>query len=117
MKAKHAELQAWRALQCTSVFQSAAIYAKRDPTYVPAKDPSSERWHVKSGNGEFELLVTGNKFFDTRAKAGGGGGVDLLMHISATNFKSAVALLRKHFPVELNGNERNDVTLSYQASS
>lgn len=54
---------------------------KADPTYVPAKNPGSRRWHARTSYGEFEILTTGHKWYDTRAKKGGGGAIDLAMHV------------------------------------
>jgi hypothetical protein len=70
-----------------------SIYCKADPTYVPRKDPCSRRWHVQTVCGEFELLTTGVKWYDTRAKKGGGGAIDLAMHLRQLSFVDAVKLL------------------------
>ena len=42
----------------------------------------------------FELLLTGPKFYDTRQKRGGGGAIDLVMHLYQIDFKKAVDRLR-----------------------
>jgi hypothetical protein len=76
-----------------------AIYCKADPLYVPVKDPRSRRWHVRTASGEFEILTTGSaKWYDTRAKKGGGGAIDLAMHLMQVSFVDAVKLLteRQH---------------------
>lgn len=70
-----------------------AIYYKADPTYVPVKDLRSRRWHVRTALGEFELLTTGQKWWDTRAAKGGGGAIDLAMHLLQLSFVDAVKLL------------------------
>jgi hypothetical protein len=71
-----------------------ASYYKADATYVPVKDPSSRRWHVCTPCGEFEILTTGlHKWYDTRAKRGGGGAIDLAMHLRQLSFVDAVRLL------------------------
>jgi hypothetical protein len=44
-------------------------------------------------NGEFEILTTGPKWYDTRAKKGGGGAIDLAMHVLGLSFVDAVKLL------------------------
>jgi len=68
-----------------------AIHCKADPTYVPLKDPRTHRWHVLTVCGEFEILTTGPaKWFDTRAKKGGGGAIDLTMHLLQVPFVEAV---------------------------
>jgi hypothetical protein len=71
-----------------------SIYCKADPLYVPVKDPRSRRWHVLTARGEFEILTTGPaKWYDTRAKKGGGGAIDLTMHLLQISFVDAVKLL------------------------
>lgn len=48
-----------------------ATYLKPDPTYRPVKDDRSARWHLSTGHGEFEIVTTGPKWYDTRTKRGG----------------------------------------------
>jgi hypothetical protein len=45
------------------------------------------------GCGEFEILTTGVKWLDTRANKGGGGAIDLAMHVLHLSFVDAVKLL------------------------
>jgi hypothetical protein len=75
-----------------------AVYCKMDPTFQPVKHATTRRWHVCATGGEFELLTTGPKWFDARAKKGGGGAIDLAMHILHLSFVEAVNLLieRRH---------------------
>lgn len=71
-----------------------ATYCKADPLYVPVKDGRSRRWHVRTACGEFEILTTGPaKWYDTRAKKGGGGAIDLTMHLLQLSFVDAAKLL------------------------
>lgn len=70
-----------------------AIHLKLDPTYLPLKNATSRRWYAFTEGGEFEILTTGSKWFDTRAKKGGGGAIDLAMHVHAVSFVDAVKLL------------------------
>ena len=86
-------LERWRTLPAEVVLRGLADSAKPDPTYRPLKGLSSLRWHVAFGQREFELLTTGPKFWDTRAQVGGGGAVDLAMHLAGASFKDAVSLL------------------------
>lgn len=89
----NSQLERWRSLRCEQVLPKLATYAKRDASFVPIKDPRSSRWHVRVEEREFELLITGHRFWDTRAECGGGGAVDLVMHLNACRFKEAVQLL------------------------
>ncbi|MGH8219356.1 MAG: hypothetical protein ACREUT_12470 [Steroidobacteraceae bacterium] len=70
-----------------------ADYCKGDPTYRPVKDPESRRWHIRTDSGEFEILTTGVKWYDGRARTGGGGAIDLAMHILRVPFVDAVRIL------------------------
>jgi hypothetical protein len=75
-----------------------SIYYKADSTYLPVKDPRSRRWHARTPAGEFELLTTRQKWWDSRAEKGGGGAIDLAMHLLHLSFVDAVRLLieRRH---------------------
>ena len=88
------ELERWRALEAPTVFSALAEHAKRDCSFVPLKDRRTSRWHVCAQHRDYELLVKGCKFFDTRAAKGGGGAVDLAMHLLMVDFASAVVALR-----------------------
>jgi hypothetical protein len=85
-------LERWRGLHLSEILPKLAAYAKRDESYVPAKDMSSEKWNVRQ-NGEFVLIVTGNRFWDVHAQAGGGGAIDLAKHLWACNYRAAVRRL------------------------
>ncbi|WP_255208805.1 hypothetical protein [Paraburkholderia youngii] len=50
---------------------------------------------MNAGDREFELLLRGPKFYDTRAKRGGGGAIDLIMHLHRVGFIQAVNLLQE----------------------
>uniref|UniRef100_E6PQB1 Uncharacterized protein n=1 Tax=mine drainage metagenome TaxID=410659 RepID=E6PQB1_9ZZZZ len=90
-----AELRRWRELSAADVVVKLATYAKRDAAFVPIKNPATRRWHVNAQGQEFELLLTGSKFFDTRMERGGGGAVDLAKHLLGLDFRRAVEILRR----------------------
>lgn len=75
------------------VLRRLAIHLKSDPTYTPRKNPESRRWHILTARGDFEILTTGNKWFDTRERRGGGSAVDLAMHLLGVSFVEAVKRL------------------------
>ena len=53
------------------------------------------KWHTAKG----AISVTGVKFFNWNQGRGGGGAIDLAMHLNGLDFKAAVDWLRRHFPV------------------
>jgi hypothetical protein len=71
------------------------IDLKVDASFVPLKDSTSRRWHVCAARGEFEILTTGTKWYDTRAKRGGGGAIDLAVHLCGLSFVDAVKHLQQ----------------------
>lgn len=70
-----------------------ATYLKPDPTFRPTKDDHSTRWHLSTGRGDFEIVTTGPKWYDTRSKRGGGGAIDLAMYLLGLSFVDAVKFL------------------------
>ncbi len=88
-----ATLASLREMPSEDALALLATYCKADLTYVPFKDPSSRRWHGRTSCGEFELLTTGPKWWDSRAGKGGGGAIDLAMHLLDLSFVDAVRLL------------------------
>ncbi|WP_039014265.1 hypothetical protein [Cupriavidus sp. IDO] len=89
------ELEKFRSIDCEVLLPLLADHVKADPSFVPIYDSHTHRWHLRVGDREFELLTTGPKWFDTRLKRGGGGGIDLAMHLLTLDFKQAVTKLRQ----------------------
>lgn len=94
-RATKAELDRWRTMDASHVLSILGTYSKSDSSYVPVKQQESERWHVTVAGRDFEILTTGPKFYDTRLKRGGGGAIDLTMHVLGLDFKAATAKLRQ----------------------
>jgi len=90
-----AELEGYRSLACEVVLPKITEHVKADPSFTPIRDSHTHRWHMRAGGREFEILSNGPKFFDARAKRGGGGAIDLVMHLHRLDFKQAVAKLRE----------------------
>jgi hypothetical protein len=88
-------LDRWRELDSLLVLRFVAEYLKQDTDYNPRASLGTTRWHANVGGRDYEILCTGAKFHDTRAKHGGGGAVDLVMHLLRLVFKQAVAVLKK----------------------
>ena len=86
-----AETLNWlRSMPACDALSLVAIHVKADTTYVPLKTDFSRRWHVRTSRGEFEILTTGVKWYDTRGRHGGGGAIDLAMHVLGLSFVQAV---------------------------
>lgn len=87
-------LEQLRVMPVPDVLDALGLYWKRDPDFVPMKDKTTVRLNVALGGGGCELLATGPKWYDTRAEKGGGGAVDLAMHLLRLDFVSAVKRLK-----------------------
>jgi hypothetical protein len=87
----NSQLERWRGLPAAGVLAALADHVKEDKTFR-SRGPTT-RWHASVSGSEFEVLCTGARFFDTRAHRGGGGAVDLTMHLLNVTFKQAVAIL------------------------
>lgn len=60
-----------------------------------ASDPCDKlKWHTHCG----VLSVNGAKFINWNRNLGGGGAIDLAMHLNNCNFKQALQWLSQHFP-------------------
>src|SRR5260370_32861112 len=55
------------------------------------------KWHTPKG----AISITGLKFMNWHRSAGGGGAIDLAMHLNGLGFPAAVAWLQRHFPLPL----------------
>lgn len=82
-------------MDAAAVLSRLADHAKADPTFKPISAEHTSRWNVTALGLEFELLLNGPKFYDTRLKRGGGGAIDLAMHLFALDFKQAIEHLRR----------------------
>ncbi len=94
-KIDEADLMRWRELSAGKLLALVASHAKRDVTFIPIKGKNTERWHANVSGREYELITDGPKFFDTRARKGGGGGIDLVMHLFGHDFRAASKFLRR----------------------
>jgi hypothetical protein len=75
-----------RSLPLAAVLRAAGAQAdRRDPV----------KWHTTHG----VLSVNGVKFINWNQGCGGGGAIDLAMHLNATDFRGAVWWLAQRFPI------------------
>ena len=91
----NSELCRLRGLAALDVLRLMAHHTKLDRDFVPRCATGTRRVHVSAAGNEWELLVDGPRFFDTRSEQGGGGAVDLVMHVWRVPFRKAVQMLRE----------------------
>lgn len=88
-------LERWRALDALLVLEKLGCYVRADSTYEPLSAHGTQRYHVNADGQDYELLLRGPKFFDAHLQRGGGGAVDLVMHVCHVDFKGAAGLLQR----------------------
>ncbi len=91
----NSELVRLRGLAVLGVLHLMAEHTKLDRDFAPVRAFNTRRVHVTAAGADWELLVDGARFFDTRERKGGGGAVDLVMHLWRVPFKQAVKMLRE----------------------
>ncbi len=94
MRIDNTVLARLRELDASVVLVAVADHAKEDRTFAPTKNAGTTRWHATCGESEFELLLTGPKFWDSRSCVGGAGAVDLVMHMVGEDFTRATRMLK-----------------------
>ena len=82
-----------RLLSIEAALSRLGLYWKVDQDFHPLKDSATKRLYVSIGNRVVELLVTNLKWYDVTAKKGGGGAIDLAMHLRTTDFVTAMKSL------------------------
>lgn len=87
-------LQRFRLLEATVCLELMGAYVKEDRDYEPTTAKTTRRVHVSAAGNDWELLVDGPKFYDTRTRTGGGGAIDLAMYLWGVPFKKAVGMLK-----------------------
>ncbi|ENY4077014.1 MULTISPECIES: hypothetical protein [Betaproteobacteria] len=89
-----AEIARLRAMSVDDTLTLLGLYAKLDRDYQPHKSAQSKRVNVSVDSTVIELVVTGAKWYDARAQRGGGGAIDLTMHLYREPFVKAVQRLQ-----------------------
>lgn len=89
------DLARWREMDSIHVLRLLADHIKEDLSFHPTSSHLTTRWHAHVAGHDWEFLCTGPKFWDVRMDHGGGGAIDLVMHIHRLNFKAAAKLLKE----------------------
>lgn len=66
-------LERWRAFDALWVLEKLGSYVKTDDTFEPRSLQGTQHYHINVTGQDFELLLHGPKFFDTRFQRGVGG--------------------------------------------
>ena len=61
--------------------------------YNPIRNRHSRRYHVSVNHTVYELLITEDKWYNCHTRTGGGGAIDLTMHLYREKFIQAVRRL------------------------
>lgn len=89
-----ATLARLREVRPDRALHAIGLVVRVDQSYVPVKTSSSFRVHVSDDRGGvFELLITDAKWFDQAGGVGGGGAIDVVMHVLRIDFVAAVRRL------------------------
>jgi hypothetical protein len=82
------------------MFEDRLDQLRRVPLLAVLRETGAQRdrhdkakWHTPKG----AISITGMKFMNWHQSRGGGGAIDLAMHLNDLDFKSAVAWLQRHF--------------------
>lgn len=86
-------LEYLRNKKLTDVLDFLGLYWKLDREYKPVKTKTSFRIFVQKGYETKELLITGIRWYDVRERKGGGGAIDLVMHLYSDSFLQSIKRL------------------------
>lgn len=84
-----------RTIPLQRALEGLGFFVSRDGAFQPRKNARTEAVFVTDSAGVHELILTGEKWFDKLENVGGGGAIDLVMHLKGVSFSKAVRLLAK----------------------
>lgn len=87
-----------RGIPLLKAMEILGLYVKIDPDYSPKKNPFSKRFFICVEERNFEIVIVDQKFFDVKARKGGGGSIDLVKHLYSESFIKAFDRLNEVFP-------------------
>lgn len=84
-----------RDLPLMSVLTHLGMSIKADLHFKPTLNADTKRLHIADdrSNYVYELVLTGQRWFDLRQGKGGGGAIDLVIHLKACTVRQAIDLL------------------------
>lgn len=89
------DLVRWREMDSLYVLRLLAEHIKENPSFHPRSSLLTTGWHAHAAGHDWELLCTGPTLWYVRMDRGGGGTIDLVIHIHGINFKAAAKLLKE----------------------
>lgn len=89
------ELENWKT-KYTELAKKVRDFPLEKVVYELGLDPDPKDKH-KWQNQEHIINITGSKFYDWKELKGGGGAIDLVMHLNQCDFKQAVTWLNDRF--------------------
>ena len=89
------ELKRLREVPLLKALDALELHYQHDPDYKPRKSQESIRVIVSVKDLVYTLQITGMRWYDMHSKDGGGGAIDLTMHLMQCDFFQAAKLLQK----------------------
>ncbi|HDR9072854.1 TPA: hypothetical protein QDA97_001570 [Burkholderia vietnamiensis] len=83
------ELDRLRGLDALRVLSLLAEHIKIDWDFWPTQATPTRRYFVNAVGADWELLIDGPRFYNTRTRRGDGGAIDLVMHLWPVPFKKS----------------------------
>lgn len=84
-----------RDLPLESVLTQLGMSIKTDRHFKPKLNVGTQRLHIADdcSNYVYELVLTGQRWFDVRQSKGGGGAIDLVIHLKSCMVRQAIDFL------------------------
>lgn len=82
-----------RAVPLLETLEVLGYYVSKDSAFEPRKTKRTISVFISNDADVRELIITGEKWYDKREQVGGGGAIDLVMHLRKLSFSRAVRLL------------------------
>ncbi|KPY55670.1 hypothetical protein [Pseudomonas amygdali] len=83
----------FRVMTVEQIARILGLYCKQDKEYESSHYRNAKCFHISKDGEVFEIIVSQLKWYSTHRRCGGGGGIDLTMHIFGESFKAALTRL------------------------